>query len=138
MTGQTHRSDDTFVLRYEIARGAYERGEYLDAARQLDDLVIELETQHSNAVGGQDAARHGSTDLQLLLARAYYHSAQLGRAEALLLRMVEDAPSDGYLRLLLARTLQRQSRHDEAAPHIALAEALGVDTSTAQRHRPTA
>lgn len=136
MTSQNPRVEDTFVLRYELARGAYDRGEYLDAARALDDLVIELETQHSDTVGGQDAVRHGSTDLRLLLARAYYHSAQLGRAEALLCRLVEEQPSDGYTRLLLARTLQRQSRHDEAAPHIALADALGVDTSTARRHRP--
>ena len=40
-----------------------------------------------------------------------------------------DAPADGYAHLLLGRTLQRGSRHDEATPHLRLAAAMGVATA---------
>ena len=65
------------------------------------------------------------TDLRLLLARAYFHSAQLGRAEATLHEIIEESPTDAYAHLLLGRTLQRAGRHDEAARPLALAEILG-------------
>jgi Flp pilus assembly protein TadD len=62
-----------------------------------------------------------------LLARSYFASAQLGRAEGTLRRLVELAPSNGWARRALARTLERQSRPDEAAPHHRMADALGAD-----------
>ncbi|HET8594553.1 MAG TPA: tetratricopeptide repeat protein, partial [Intrasporangium sp.] len=68
---------------------------------------------------------HGTTELRLLLARAYYHSAQLARAEAVLVKLIEEAPTDAYAHLLLGRTLQRAGRHDEAKRPLALAEILG-------------
>jgi hypothetical protein len=34
-------------------------------------------------------------------------------------------PDDAYANLVLGRTLQRQGRHDEAKPHLAMAELLG-------------
>jgi Flp pilus assembly protein TadD len=61
-----------------------------------------------------------------LLARAYFASAQLHRAEEALTRLVELAPANGWARRALARTLERQSRHAEAAPHHRVADALGV------------
>jgi Flp pilus assembly protein TadD len=61
-----------------------------------------------------------------LLARAYFASAQLHRAEEALARLVELAPANGWARRALARTLERQSRHDEAAPHHRMADALGA------------
>jgi Flp pilus assembly protein TadD len=61
-----------------------------------------------------------------LLARAYFASAQLGRAEEALTRLVELAPANGWARRALARTLERQSRHDEAVPHHRVADALGA------------
>lgn len=114
----------TLALRYEMARSAFERGDHLEAARTLEDLLADL--------SGEEVL-HGTSELRLLLARAYYHSAQLKRAEWMLDALVADEPSDPYVRLLLARTLQRQSRHDEARPHVAIAEALGADTSSARR-----
>ncbi|MDN5748009.1 MAG: tetratricopeptide repeat protein [Pseudonocardia sp.] len=66
----------------------------------------------------------GAGGARLLLARAYYHSAQLGRAEDELRRLVGANPADAYAQLLLGRTLQRRSRHDEAAGHLRLAEAM--------------
>jgi Flp pilus assembly protein TadD len=62
-----------------------------------------------------------------LLARSYFGSAQLNRAEEALGRLVELAPSNAWARRALARTLERQSRRDEAAVHHRLADALGAD-----------
>ncbi|HYH24853.1 MAG TPA: tetratricopeptide repeat protein [Blastococcus sp.] len=61
-----------------------------------------------------------------LLARAYYGSAQLARAEESLGRLVDMSPSNGWARRALARTLERQSRSGEAAVHHRMADALGA------------
>jgi len=61
-----------------------------------------------------------------LLARAYFGSAQLGRAEEALARLVELAPANGWARRALARTLERQSRHGDAVAHHRMADALGA------------
>ncbi|WP_299955848.1 tetratricopeptide repeat protein [uncultured Modestobacter sp.] len=61
-----------------------------------------------------------------LLARSYFASAQLGRAEQQLTRLVELAPANAWARRALARTLERQSRADDAAVHHRVADALGA------------
>jgi Flp pilus assembly protein TadD len=61
-----------------------------------------------------------------LLGRAYFGSAQLNRAEETLSRLVAMAPTNGWARRALARTLERQSRSEEAAPHHRMADALGA------------
>jgi Flp pilus assembly protein TadD len=104
------------TLRLEWARSLFDHGDFSAAATALRELVDEA---------GSTETVHGTTDLRLLLARAYFGSAQLGRAETTLRRLVDEAPDDGYLHLLLGRTLQRQGRHDDARPHLALAEVLG-------------
>ena len=104
------------TLRLEWARSLFDHGDFSAAAKALAELVDET---------ASDQTLHGTTDLRLLLARSYFGSAQLGRAEAVLRGLVDDAPDDGYLHLLLGRTLQRQSRHDDARRHLALAEVLG-------------
>ena len=112
-----------FTLRHASARGQFDRGDYLDASRALGALVEEAELTDPG---------HGITELRLLLARAYYHSAQLGRAEQTLQQVVRENPTDGYAHLLLGRTLQRAGRHQQAARPLALAEVLG------DYERPTA
>lgn len=79
------------------------------------------------------AAQSVPDDAGLLtdLARAHFHCAALGRAEQVLLRLVEIDPSDGYARMLLGRTLQRQSRRDEALTQLRLAVALTDDPEVA-------
>lgn len=72
-------------------------------------------------------AEPGNLEVRLLLARAYYHSAQLRRAEAELRVLVERDPVEQYARLLLGRTLERQGRDEEAGPHLRLASALAGD-----------
>mgnify|MGYP002336088599 CR=1 FL=1 len=106
----------TFALRYARARGLYEHGDHHAAATALAGLVEEAE---------RSDLMHGTTDLRLLLARAYFRSAQLGRAEAVLRRLAEEVPTDGYVHLVLGRTLQRQGRHAEARRSLALAAVLG-------------
>ena len=87
-------------------------GRPAEAARILA-RVVEVEPENEAAVE--------------LLARAYFGSAQLGRAEEVLTRLVTLAPANGWARRALARTLERQSRHDEAVPHHRMADALGAE-----------
>jgi cytochrome c-type biogenesis protein CcmH/NrfG len=61
-----------------------------------------------------------------LLARAYFGAAQLGRAEDVLTRLIALAPANAWARRALARTLERQSRADDAVGHHRIADALGA------------
>ncbi|GAA3775158.1 tetratricopeptide repeat protein [Streptomyces chiangmaiensis] len=90
----------------------FDAKDYYAAARVLKALVDEVPEQ---------------TGPRLLLARAFYHSAQLRRAEAELNIIVERDPVEHYARLLLGRTLQRQGRDGEAERHLRIASALGGD-----------
>ena len=113
-----------FSLRLSWAQGLFERGDHVAAATALAELVDEIES--SRTAGATDeAVLHSVTDLRLMLARAYFQSAQLGRAEATLSQVIEESPTDSYAHLLLGRTLQRAGRHAEAARPLALAEVLG-------------
>jgi Flp pilus assembly protein TadD len=62
-----------------------------------------------------------------MLARSYFASAQLTRAEKALTRLVALAPANGWARRALARTLERQSRAAEAVAHHRMADALGAE-----------
>lgn len=84
-------------------------GDPLNAAKILERIV---------------AAEPGRFDVRLLLARAYFHSAQLRRAEEHLRVLVEQNPSDHYARYVLGRTLERQNRPAEALPHLRMAAAM--------------
>jgi methionine synthase I (cobalamin-dependent) len=88
-----------------------------EAAQRLVDLDVV-------AIG----ANHGAGLLAALeaLARAYFGSAQLTRAEDALIRLVHLAPANGWARRALARTLERQSRAGEAVAHHRVADALGA------------
>ena len=116
MTSRTSITSTPFILRLEWARGLVDAGDYGAAAIALKELVDESDATETV---------HGTAELRTLLARAYFGSAQLGRAEAVVRGLVEDAPDDGYLHLLLGRTLQRQSQHEQARRHLALAQVLG-------------
>ena len=105
-------SGGTPAERWERARLFFDARDYAAAARVLVGLIEEVPEQ---------------TGPRLLLARAYYHSAQLGRAEDALRAIVERDPVEHYARLMLGRTLERQGRHDEAGPHLRIASALAGD-----------
>lgn len=115
-------SSTSFNVRYAWARGLFESGDHLAAASALADLVVEAE---AIAADESEPPMHSTTDLRMFLARAYFHSAQLRRAEAVLRDLIDESPTDGYAHLLLGRTLQRAGRHAEAAGPLALAEVLG-------------
>ena len=95
----------TTTLAEEYRRGTlfFELEDYINAA-----LIL-------SAVLDEDP---GNLSVRLLLARSYYHSAQLRRAEAELRRVLEQDPAEAYAHLLLGRTLQRQNRPDDAMPHL--------------------
>jgi predicted Zn-dependent protease len=101
--------DGTLFGRYRYAGMLFDDRQYDAAARELAEIV---------------AAEPDNTAVRLLLARAYYHSAQLTRAEAQLREVLERDPADAYAHLMLGRVLQRQSRHDEAAGSLRLAAAM--------------
>ena len=87
-------------------------GQPVETARVLEPLV---------------AAEPGNVAALELLARSYFGAAQLRKAEDALRRLVELAPADGWARRALARTLERQSRRDEAVAHHRVADALGAE-----------
>lgn len=90
----------------------FDAKDYAAAARVLDGLVAQVPEQ---------------TGPRLLLARSYYHSAQLRRAEAELRVVVERDPVEHYARLMLGRTLERQGRQEEADAQLRIASALAGD-----------
>ncbi|MFE4413328.1 tetratricopeptide repeat protein [Streptomyces sp. NPDC056821] len=108
----TYYEHGTPAERWERAQMFFDARDYAAAARVLNGLVKEVPEQ---------------TGPRLLLARAYYHSAQLRRAETELRVIVERDPVEHYARLMLGRTLQRQGRHDEAETHLRVASALAGD-----------
>jgi tetratricopeptide (TPR) repeat protein len=92
---------------WERAERLFAEKDYLGAATLLAEIVDEVPDQ----VGPR-----------LLLARAYYHSARLRRAEEELREIIARDPVEHYAYLMLGRTLQRQGRHDEAAPWLRMAD----------------
>lgn len=72
-------------------------------------------------------AEPSSTSLRTLRAWAYFKSAQLQRAEADLMLLVEESPTDVWARFALGRVLERQSKYAEALPHLRLAAVMSGD-----------
>ena len=68
--------------------------------------------------------------MRLLLARAYYHSAQLSEAEAEFRAVTELDPVEDYAWFCLGRTLERQSRRGEAATCFRIASAMRLPRTT--------
>ena len=68
-----------------------------------------------------------STGLRTLRAWAYFQSAQLRSAEAELTALVEECPTDLWARYALGRVLERQSKFNDALPHMRLAAVMSGD-----------
>ncbi|MQA03467.1 MAG: hypothetical protein GEV07_12340 [Streptosporangiales bacterium] len=110
-----------YYERFRWAQSLFEHRDYLTAARVLEELL-------ADAADG--SAGHGLASARELLARAYFHSGQLGRAEATARALLAEDACAAYAALLLARTLQRGSRHEEADRALAWAAALGAPGTT--------
>jgi predicted Zn-dependent protease len=112
---------DDLLDGYRRATALFEFGDPLGAVRLLEPIV-EAEPEH--------------VSVRLLLARAYFHSAQLRRAEEEFRAVLERDPTDHYARFVLGRTLERMGRPAEALPHLRMAAAMHPDAeyvSTADR-----
>ncbi|MFD3925751.1 tetratricopeptide repeat protein [Streptomyces sp. NPDC058614] len=96
---------------WERANLLFDARDYIAAARILGGLVEGHPEQNGP---------------RLLLARAYYHSAALRRAESELRELLERDAGDAYAHLLLGRTLERLGRKEEAAPYLKVAKILGA------------
>ena len=121
-------SEITTYERYQLGQAYVADGDGLSAARVLEPAV---------------EAEPTSAALWLLLARAYFTSARLGRAEAAFERVLELDPTDDHARFGLGRTLERLSRHEEALAQYRIAAAFSPnpDHLDAQRRleaRPAA
>lgn len=97
---------------YRRATMFFEAGDPIGAARLLEPIV---EAEPDNSAVRQ------------LLARSYFQSAQLGRAEEQLRALVDRDPSDHYAHHVLGRTLERAGRPTEALRHLRIAAAMHAD-----------
>jgi Flp pilus assembly protein TadD len=107
-----------------------ERLDAYDAWRWAVDLF-----EHKDYYAAADVLRHlvdthphaaELGEARELLARSYYHSAQLGRAVEAARDALEHDPTNAYAALLLARALERSSRLEEADGARRMATALGA------------
>lgn len=94
------------------AEELFEQREYTKAAEILARLDA-LERPRLSAV-------------RELLARSYFHSAQLNRTITTAAELLDDEPTNTYAAVLLARAYERSSRPTEAAAARRVAEALGA------------
>ncbi|MET9920287.1 tetratricopeptide repeat protein [Streptomyces sp. NPDC006435] len=108
----TYYEFGTAAERWDRAQMFFGAKEYMTAARILEGLVAEVPEQVAP---------------RLLLARTYYHSARLGKAETELRAVLERDPVEHYARLMLGRTLERQGRSAEATGHLRMAAAFTGD-----------
>ena len=109
--------DDTDDDAREDLLDGFRRAERLFAAGRPADAAALLAPV-------VEAAPESTAALELL-ARAYFESAQLARAEQSLVALVERRPDYRWSRVALARALERQGRHEEAVVHHRVADALG-------------
>ncbi|RKN44236.1 tetratricopeptide repeat protein [Micromonospora endolithica] len=98
-----------FLAEYRRATMFFEAGDPTGAARLLEPIV---------------AAEPGNASVRQLLARAYFQSAQLSRAEEQLRELIDRDPSDHYAHHVLGRTLERLNRPADALRHLRIAAAM--------------
>ncbi|WP_422737054.1 tetratricopeptide repeat protein [Micromonospora sp. WMMD729] len=94
---------------YRRATMFFETGDPSGAARLLEPIVD---------------VEPGNAAVRQLLARAYFQSAQLNRAEEQLRELIDRDPSDHYAHHVLGRTLERLNRHTDALRHLRIAAAM--------------
>ncbi|WP_229400428.1 tetratricopeptide repeat protein [Micromonospora okii] len=109
------------LAEYRRATMFFEMGDASGAVRLLEPIV---------------EAEPGNSAVRQLLARAYFQTAQLNRAEEQLRELVDRDPSDHYAHHVLGRTLERMNRPADALRHLRIAAAMHAtndDYTTALR-----
>lgn len=106
---QAAEAGESRVHAFRQAEALVKRRRPLDALQALQP-VLEAEPDKPS--------------VQLLAGRAYFHSAQLRRAEHALSKVIEHDPSDHYARFVLGKTLQRLGRLAEALGQLRMASAM--------------
>ncbi|WP_433344811.1 tetratricopeptide repeat protein [Micromonospora sp. CA-111912] len=109
------------LAEYRRATMFFEMGDASGAVRLLEPIV---------------EAEPGNSSVRQLLARAYFQTAQLHRAEEQLRELVDRDPSDHYAHHVLGRTLERMNRPTDALRHLRIAAAMhstNTDYATALR-----
>jgi predicted Zn-dependent protease len=99
---------------YRRANVFFDSGDPSGAARLLEPII---------------AAEPDNSAVRQLLARSYFQSAQLGRAEEQLRELIARDPSDHYAHHVLGRTLERLGRPSQALRHLRLAAAMRSEHS---------
>lgn len=102
------------LVTYNVGIQAFEERDYREAVERFT-AVLEEDPRHL-------AARE-------YLARALYHRASLAPAEQECRAILEQDPTNEFVTLLLARTLERQNRPDEAVGVRRVLAALTGDTA---------
>jgi predicted Zn-dependent protease len=97
---------------YRVAYDLLDRRDAHEAIEIIDDALAEDPR---------------NTGLRTLRAWALMMRAQLQRAETELRDLVEETPDDVWSRHALGRVLERQSRLEEALPHLKLAAVMSGD-----------
>lgn len=106
--------------------GASERHE--TAYRTAHDLLVRRAPREALEVLEPALAQEpDNRGLRSLRAWAYLMRAQLQKAADELSGLVADDPADVWSRHALGRALERQSRYDDALPHLRLAAAMSGD-----------
>lgn len=112
----THAVTDPTADPYETLRTAaelFDGRHYQDAAQLLEGLA-----------GTPEGA---SREVRELLARSYYHSARLAKAADAARALLEIDPTNVDAATLLARSLERAAKPQEAEAAKRLARSLGAD-----------
>jgi Flp pilus assembly protein TadD len=128
----------TPLENYRLAEQYLDSGDPRSAVRLLEPLVPDADV--NSAAAGTDTALAAGTDtalaagtgrentatvaVRLLLARAYFHTAQLRRAEGQFRKVLDLDPTDHFAHFALGRTLERQTRPEEALRHYRIAAAM--------------
>lgn len=112
-------------LTEAAARRPRELPEEVERMRRAEALLALRDPLGTLELLGPLMDEHGADPaVRLLAARAYFHSAQLGRARRALEEIVSEGADDAYAHLLLGRTLQRQGERESAEPHLRLAAVM--------------
>ncbi|WP_423859827.1 hypothetical protein [Arachnia propionica] len=99
----------------------------LTARRHIDERRFREAIVELHVVLENETKPNQAEETLELLALANFKAAHLTEAERLARQLISSQPTNAYAHTILVRSLERQSRHEEAARARALAVTLGAD-----------